>query len=244
MVDTVMWALTMAFYAQAGFFAGQASCDEGSCAAGLDVPSCEKQLEYQCPAASTSGVKYEMMMDTCGGHAMPYHYHLDPDCDYSASASGHSPLIGVALDGYGIYGVNEDTNTPPTDLDACGGHTHDVPANGAEGVSSTAVYHYHVQSGPPYTLGCYGPVADLDTCKGLYSQCGDGYEIVYGSGDGYDATTSKRCYDADCPCFDADGENTEFTYDLCPVNAAATGVPVGAFLAACIAAVATLIAAA
>ena len=74
-----MWALTMACYAQAGFFAGQASCDEGSCAAGLDVPSCEKQLEYQCPAASTSGVKYEMMMDTCGGHAMPYHYHLDPD---------------------------------------------------------------------------------------------------------------------------------------------------------------------
>ena len=43
-VDTVIWALTMACYAQAGFFAGQASCDEGSCAAGLDVPSCEEQL--------------------------------------------------------------------------------------------------------------------------------------------------------------------------------------------------------
>lgn len=45
------------------------------------------------------------MLDTCGGHAMPYHYHNDLYCDYNHLAPGHSPLIGFALDGYGIYGL-------------------------------------------------------------------------------------------------------------------------------------------
>ena len=250
---------------EAGFYAGQASCSAGSCAAGLDVPVCETQLEYQCPSATTTGVKYEMMLDTCGGHAMPYHYHLDPvcDCTYwarstgrsscgcharatqcphltrtppparrcdadSQAATGHSPLVGVALDGYGIYGVNEATGTPPSDLDACGGHTHTVPVNAAEGVTtSTSVYHYHAQGGPPYTLGCYGPVDSLDACKALYPTCNDGYELVYGSSttgtykDLYDSN-SQRCYDSDCPCFDSNGANTAVTAELCPVSAANT----------------------
>lgn len=55
-----------------------------------------------------------MMLDTCGGHAMPYHYHKDLSCDYDSSNSGHSPLVGIALDGHGIYGLHETTGTPPT----------------------------------------------------------------------------------------------------------------------------------
>ena len=46
-----------------------------------------------------------MFMDSCGGHANPYHIHTDPICNYETdSATGHSTLLGVSLDGYGIYG--------------------------------------------------------------------------------------------------------------------------------------------
>ena len=47
------------------------------------------------------------MLDTCGGHAMPYHYHNDLACDYDHTLPSHSPIIGWALDGYGIYGLYE-----------------------------------------------------------------------------------------------------------------------------------------
>lgn len=166
----------------------------------------------------------------------------------SQSSAGHSPLVGVALDGYGIYGVNEATGTPPSDLDACGGHTHTVPANAGEGVASTSVYHYHAQGGPPYTLGCYGPVDSLDACKALYPSCNDGYELIYGSSttgtykDLYDAR-NLRCYDSDCPCFDSNGANTALTSDECPVSAASTVVATAAvavaFLASAVVSVAT-----
>ena len=43
--------------------------------------------------------RYTMFMDACGGHAMPYHIHTDPLCNYEASAAGHSTIVGVLLDG-------------------------------------------------------------------------------------------------------------------------------------------------
>ncbi len=57
------------------------------------------------------------MTCTCTGHATPYHIHNDPACDYNKTAVGHSALVGVAMDGYGIYGKYETTGTVPTDLD-------------------------------------------------------------------------------------------------------------------------------
>eukprot|EP00756_Hemistasia_phaeocysticola_P065461 Hpha_TRINITY_DN8569_c0_g1::TRINITY_DN8569_c0_g1_i1::g.146629::m.146629 len=157
---------------EAGFgSAGQpAPCTNGQtgeCAPGIDVPTCEKMLEHACGKAN---VEYGLMLDTCGGHAMPYHYHLDLKCDYDHTAAGHSPLIGIALDGRGIYGLYEVNQNRPTNLDTCNGHTADTPAfpgTGGSRVStgaSTNVYHYHVSSTPPYTVGCFGP-ADLATCK-------------------------------------------------------------------------------
>ena len=67
-------------------------------------------------------------------------------CDYDKTAAGHSALIGVALDGRGLYGLYETTGTVPTDLDWCGGHTGNVPAwtatdGSASYPAATSVYH-------------------------------------------------------------------------------------------------------
>ena len=68
--------------------------------------------------------------DGCGGHASPYHFHVDLRCEYSpssssaaAAVSAHSPLVGIALDGRGVYGVWEGPSsvTSLPSLDACGG---------------------------------------------------------------------------------------------------------------------------
>eukprot|EP01134_Creolimax_fragrantissima_P002583 CFRG2583T1 len=181
---------------EAGIQSGMV-CD-GSCDAGVDVPMCVNSLQAQCG-------EVEELLDPCGGHANPYHYHENLACDYDQDAAGHSPLIGIALDGVGIYGLQENTDVQPTDLDACGGHVGNITVDGQE------IYHYHVQSKAPYTLGCFGPVSSVDECKSLYPKaCGVDYLIV--------ATTSGNvCYDTDCPCFDSDGLNTDYDADACPV---------------------------
>jgi len=150
------------------------------------------------------------MLDTCGGHALPYHYHNDLACDYDHTLPKHSPIIGFALDGYGIYGLYESYDedaqeqVKPSDLDVCNGHVAMVPANETYGITETEVYHYHVTSWAPYTLGCFGPVDTQAKCKTLYNssedawgQCDDGIYLVKtpDEPDGY-------CYDTDCPCFD------------------------------------------
>eukprot|EP00660_Eupelagonema_oceanica_P001440 gene1440-6546_t len=153
---------------EAGFGIGNApkpcTNGSGSCPAGVDVPTCESSLPcvwltFPPPATCWNGadvvlvdvtcgssekVQHSLMLDSCGGHAMPYHYHNDNSCDYDHNKAGHSPLIGFALDGYGIYGLYEDHPTKPSDLDACNGHVGTVPANSTYGItSSVSVYHYH-----------------------------------------------------------------------------------------------------
>ncbi|KAK3235645.1 hypothetical protein CYMTET_54166 [Cymbomonas tetramitiformis] len=139
---------------EAGFTTGQACSNGlGDCAGGVDVPTCEKELEYEC---GTSAVKYSMLLDSCGGHAMPYHYHADLSCVYTASdSSSHSPLVGVGLDGRGLYGLWEDSGEYPS-LDACNGHTGPVPEDSTYGTSGSTVYHYHTTAKAPFTIGCYG----------------------------------------------------------------------------------------
>lgn len=57
-----------------------------------------------------------------------------------------SPLIGVAFDGFGIYGpIDENGNTvTSSDLDACHGR-----------FNSDGVYQYHATTDFPYVLGCF-----------------------------------------------------------------------------------------
>jgi hypothetical protein len=75
-------------------------------------------------------------LDDHGGHVNPhggYHYHaVTGSTKEIAQTDSHSPIIGYAIDGFGIYGLTDKNGNKPTDLDECGGHFDDVRG-----------YHYH-----------------------------------------------------------------------------------------------------
>ncbi len=91
-------------------------------------------------------------IDHCNGHPTPadagnsYHYHGLSDCVTSLvddSPGGPSHLIGVALDGFPIYGDRDihGQPVPPQRLDACNGITSPTPE------FPQGVYHYVLPSG-------------------------------------------------------------------------------------------------
>jgi YHYH protein len=83
-----------------------------------------------------------------------YHYHSVTSCVRASDTPGqHSPLVGYAKDGFGLYGnLGEDGKVlTNADLDECHGHAHAIVWNGA----LTTLYHYHATREYPYTLGCY-----------------------------------------------------------------------------------------
>ncbi|MGL4172993.1 MAG: YHYH protein [Actinomycetota bacterium] len=93
------------------------------------------------------------IQDLCNGHPEPggqYHYH-----DWSACITAAAPedgLVGYALDGFGIYGPQENgRNVTNADLDPCHGHEGEVLVDGVK----KRVYHYHFTEEYPYTLGCF-----------------------------------------------------------------------------------------
>lgn len=99
--------------------------------------------------------------DSCQGHPErtgQYHYHSISSCLSQGSETRdttgqHSPLVGYAADGFGIYGNLGESGLALTNanLDECHGHTHSVVINGV----STIQYHYHKTLEFPYALGCY-----------------------------------------------------------------------------------------
>ncbi|MBT8207906.1 MAG: YHYH protein [Acidimicrobiia bacterium] len=74
--------------------------------------------------------------DDAGGHINPhngYHYHaVTGHTKEIAQPDGHAPMIGYAMDGYGLFAHTSEDGSVPTDLDECGGHS-----DGIRG------YHYH-----------------------------------------------------------------------------------------------------
>ena len=87
--------------------------------------------------------------DQYGGHPQQqgqYHYHVEPT--YLTKAKGKDALLGFLLDGFPVYGPQEDGKTVTnTDLDKYHGHvgkTTDYP-NG--------IYHYHITAEDPYLNG-------------------------------------------------------------------------------------------
>jgi hypothetical protein len=87
--------------------------------------------------------------DDCGGHINPnvgYHYHSATGCAAEVdSADGHAPLIGYALDGYGMHAMLNDDGVEPDDLDECRGHE-----------DTERGYHYHVAGpGENFFIGCF-----------------------------------------------------------------------------------------
>ena len=91
-------------------------------------------------------------LDACSGHQTPtnagatYHYHGYSSCLASAAGdgtSGASHIVGVALDGFPIYGDRDLTGAlvPVSSLDQCNGITSPTPEFPA------GVYHYVLPSG-------------------------------------------------------------------------------------------------
>jgi hypothetical protein len=188
----------------------------GACDVGMDWRVCRGLLENTC---GTTFLRPQSGIDDCGGRAGPnstYHYNSDLACEYNVAGapptggrSGHAPLIGFALDGRGIYGQHETVSSvfmgPVTFpvLDACGGHTGPTPASTYLDTSGATItinaqanaYHYHVVSGGPSVIGCFGPVASVSQALALYPQtCGNGLKT-------YCTSSGVISYDLDCPVF-------------------------------------------
>lgn len=75
-------------------------------------------------------------LDDHGGHVNPhggYHYHaVTGSTKEIPQTDNHAPLLGYALDGFGIYALLNKNNKKPYDLDECGGHEDEIRG-----------YHYH-----------------------------------------------------------------------------------------------------
>ena len=87
---------------------------------------------------------------SCYGHPTPhgtYHYHQLPICLYNGTAD---EFIGVALDGFPIYGPNATDlgrEVINSDLDEC--HGRNTTLNGVQ------AYRYYITRQYPYILGCF-----------------------------------------------------------------------------------------
>lgn len=131
----------------------------------------------------------------CGAHVTPpvgpgpvYHYHKAPDC-FADVGDGYEQ-IGVAADGFGIFGYE---NTP---LDECHGQFGPIDNKG------TIAYHYHASAvynlpntpHRPYYMGCLGP--SKGRCNSTVSEEYDGGANWCGEGCGHDLCvapgTNKR----------------------------------------------------
>ncbi len=109
------------------------------------------------------------IFDSCCGHPDQrgrYHYHKYPACvksPFKDDGTGHSPVIGLAFDGYALYGFNGDDGKPPTDLDECNGHT-----------DKTRGYHYHASTKFPYLIGAYRGTVEMGNFNGGPNPFGKG----------------------------------------------------------------------
>lgn len=75
-----------------------------------------------------------------------YHYHAEPY--YLTSSRGKEALMGFLLDGFPVYGPNENGKAVTNaELDAYHGHV------GATADYPNGIYHYHITSGDPYING-------------------------------------------------------------------------------------------
>ncbi len=87
--------------------------------------------------------------DQYNGHPQQsgqYHYHIEPL--WLTANNGPESLIGFLLDGYPVYGPEENGQlVVGSDLDEFHGHSH------ATAEYPNGVYHYHITSDDPYING-------------------------------------------------------------------------------------------
>jgi len=91
------------------------------------------------PTGAILGAHTLAPMDDAGGHvnaAGGYHYHAATGMSKKVTQSdGHAPMIGYAMDGYGMFERLDASGKETTDLDANRGHYDAIRG-----------YHYHVAS--------------------------------------------------------------------------------------------------
>lgn len=107
------------------------------------------RFDESAPVDHILGAHTLAPFDDCGGHVnlhVGYHYHAVTGCTKEiAQPDAHAPLIGVAVDGFGIHARLNEDGTEPHDLDACRGHTF-----------GDLGYHYHVSDpGRNQIIGCF-----------------------------------------------------------------------------------------
>ena len=187
---------------------GCANPVDGYIPGGIDTETAEQMVAAGCGITlpREEDGNYISLIDECGGHTQEYHFHERLVCLYDESGA-HSTQVGEALDGLAIYGKWEDYEAAEMPkLDACGGHFGFTPES-----PDTQVYHYHVQSNPPFTIGCFGPSSDdrgnptlvtLEECRALYEGCSDTASFMDVVVPG-----SAFRYAPWCPCFDGQRSN-------------------------------------
>jgi YHYH protein len=119
--------------------------------------------DYEDPSRLTAAlddnrrIGSAVFVDDCNAHPLQtgshYHYHGVPLCLMTASVQGgHSPIIGMLLDGFPVYGNKGSNGIPMTnaDLDECSGHYGPTPE------FPSGIYHYHLTTDKaPYSIDCY-----------------------------------------------------------------------------------------
>lgn len=98
------------------------------------------ELSGPAPINAILGAYTIAAFDDCGGHInvhQGYHYHSTTGCTDKTvkDDDDHAPLIGYAIDGYGIYAMKDAQGKEAEGLDECRGQTDDVRG-----------YHYHAAS--------------------------------------------------------------------------------------------------
>ena len=102
-------------------------------------------------------------LDTCNGHPTPtgtYHYHALPKCITAVvdEEGGPSHILGVAFDGFPIYGDRalDGTQLTADDLDECSGITSATPE------FPEGIYHYVLLDTADSTssIRCFSGVVD------------------------------------------------------------------------------------
>jgi hypothetical protein len=130
---------------------------------------------------TSGGVTYTaMFIDQCNSHPTPiangydWHHHGNPTCLVASvdGASGPSHIIGIALDGFPIYGGRDiDGNIIATSrLDACNGITSPTPE------FPSGAYHYVLPlnvTGSQSSINCYrGTVSASSMARAATLACG------------------------------------------------------------------------
>lgn len=131
------------------------------------VPALTDNVSYTFTDSSNIS-RTAKFLDSCNGHPTPllntYHYHGLPACVTALvdASAGASHIIGVANDGFPIYG-NKDINGSAvglSQLDACNGITS------ATTEFPSGVYHYVLPEGVTSlrsSMGCYAGTVSTAT---------------------------------------------------------------------------------